>query len=451
MQDSPAPDLFKCKLCGLESPLKDAFIQHKGWFSKRTTTVCFQCEVKRQWRSMVRAILLMLAAGVLLYLIMPYGFFGKALLQALGTMLLVLVPLIIAHELAHALAARLVGLSVFQVHIGAGRVLWSARFLKTRWFLHLLPVSGATVAAGPDLPGYRWRQFLVLLAGPALHAVLSLCSWWLLSTWSFERFGSPLHSLVLLLFWMNILLLVSNLIPRKVALSSGVAGTDGGAILKLLYRPDELLRQYHRAYYVHQVVDAVDREDLAAARRWSDEGAQRYPEDALMINTSGYALIAAGDYAAGRAAFRRVLQFENLEEVVRAMGENNVAYANFMLADEALRAEADEYSAEAYGKIAWEPAVVGTRGAVLLWLGRIDEGIELLKQAMLKTSERRNKAADAAFIALGEYQRGNPGEAQKYLDLARKLDPNSPALARVLPEIGARDSHLSPLQRWERE
>jgi hypothetical protein len=434
MSNTLTPELYKCKMCGLESPLKEAFI-HQKRLLLGTRTFCFECGVKRQWHSLLRTIILTLAAAGLLYLIIPGGFFGRVLLQTLAVTLLVLIPLIVAHELAHVVTGWLVGQRVFNVHIGAGKVLWSRRFLNARWYLHLLPVSGATVVTGPDMPGFRWRQFLVLLAGPALHAVLMLFSWLILLLLPYGWTGGPLYMLVLLLLWMNGLLLVSNLIPHKVAVSSGIAGSDGASMLKLLFKPDELLQKYHRAYYVNEVVDAVDRADLPAARRWSEQGARVYPQDAQVTNVVGYALIASGDYQPARDAFLRVLQFEGLEEVVRAMGLNNVAYANFMLADPDLRDQASDYSAEAYSKIPWEPAIMGTRGAVLLWLDRHDEGIELLKRAMLKTPDRRNQAADACFIALGEHLRGNPAESQKYLDLAKKLDPNSQALPRILPEL----------------
>jgi hypothetical protein len=434
MSNTLPPELYKCKMCGLESPLKEAFIHQKRLFLG-TRSFCFECGVKRQWHSLLRTIILTVAAAGLLYLILPGGFFGRMLLQTLALTLLVLIPLIVAHELAHVVTGWLVGQSVFQVHIGAGKVLWSRRFLNARWYLHLLPVSGATVVTGPDMPGFRWRQFLVLLAGPALHALLMLVSWRILLVLPYEWTGGPLHTLVMLLLWMNGLLLISNLIPHKVAVSSGIAGSDGESMLKIIFKPDELLRKYHRAYYVNEVVDAVDRADLAAARGWSEQGAGVYPQDALMTNAIGYARIAIGDYQAARDAFMRVMQFEGLEEVMRAIGMNNVAYANFMLADTGLRDQADACSAEAYSKIPWEPAVIGTRGAVLLWLDRYDEGIDLLKRAMLKTPDRRSQAADACFIALGEHLRGNQAESQKYLDLAKKLDPNSLALPRVLPII----------------
>jgi len=436
MQETPAPILFKCRMCGLESPLKEAFIQHKGLFLGSAQTYCFECSAKRQWRSLLVGLLVMMVVAAMLYLVMPTGFFGRVLLQMLAALLVLLVPLIVLHELAHVLAARLVGLRVFQVHIGAGPLVGSARFFHVRWHLHWLPVSGATVVAGPQMPAYRWRQFLVLLAGPAMHALLILVSWRLLLDWSLEAVGGPLHILVTLLFWINIALMISNLIPRRVAISTGIAGTDGGAMLKLLFKPGDLQHSYHRAYYVHEVVDAVDRGDFDAARRWSEDGSSRYPQDALIANAVGYMLISAGDYQAARQTFLRVLAFDGLEEVVRAMGMNNVAYTNFMLADPTLQSEAGSFSEEAYARMPWEPAVVGTRGAVLIWLGQYDEGLILLRQALVKTPDRRNRAANASILAWGEHLRGGYKESQKYLDLARKLDPKSPALARVLPDIG---------------
>jgi hypothetical protein len=71
------------------------------------------------------------------------------------------------------------------------------------------------------------------------------------------------------------------------------------------------------------------------------------------------------------------------------------------------------------------PAILGTRGTVLVELGQFEEGIALLKRAMSLHTDKQGKAANACHIAIGEWRRGSPSAARKYLATARTLDPKS--------------------------
>jgi len=101
----------------------------------------------------------------------------------------------------------------------------------------------------------------------------------------------------------------------------------------------------------------------------------------------------------------------------------NIAYTNILINRVDLLQEAAIYSAEAYQNAPWEPAIIGTRGAVLVELGQLDEGIMLLKVAMAKHSSAQGKAANACHAAIGESRRGNVSESQHYFHIARSLDP----------------------------
>ena len=61
--------------------------------------------------------------------------------------LVLMIPLILLHELAHALVAHLLGQRVFAIHLGAGNVTFTTRFLGMRWYLRQFLVSGMTIVA----------------------------------------------------------------------------------------------------------------------------------------------------------------------------------------------------------------------------------------------------------------------------------------------------------------
>ena len=114
---------------------------------------------------------------------------------------------------------------------------------------------------------------------------------------------------------------------------------------------------------------------------------------------------------------------EKLPIATKAILLNNIAFADIMLENPELLPEADSFSEQAYQMISWEPAVTGTRGGVLVYLDRPEEGVEFLKEAFSKSIDKRGKATEACMIALGEWKQGNKKECKTYLALAKQLDP----------------------------
>ncbi len=345
-------------------------------------------------------------------------------------------PLIVLHEAAHLLVARMVGFRVFAIHLGAGKIIHTARFLSLRWFLRQLPISGATIVGGLWMPQYRLRKFLIYLAGPGLHLVLMLVSLGILSGQLFAQRTSALHLLAQAGFWINLLLLLGNLYPHKVATGLGVAGTDGWAMIHIFrVSPAELDKQL-ALYYVLEAVDAIDVGQKQTARQWIEKGLVLYPTDPFIINGAGFVYSHLSEYQQARSAFVSVLESDPPpNEGLKNIALNNIAFADIMLEDSALLPEADAYSEQAYKNLPWETLIGGTRGAVLVALGKTDEGIGLLKKAMAGSFDPTSKAMDACLIARGEIQRGNSAEAKKYLEAARQLDPKCNLLERITGEF----------------
>jgi tetratricopeptide (TPR) repeat protein len=156
-------------------------------------------------------------------------------------------------------------------------------------------------------------------------------------------------------------------------------------------------------------------------------------------NAQGFVYIRINDFARARQVFTALARDPGaLRPELKFMLLNNIAYANLMLADPALLPEADACSAEAYQNAPWHPAITGTRGAVLAALGRFDEGIPLLQEALARSEDEHGKASEACHLALAEACRGRPEAARRYLDTARALDPGCYMLARVEQRLSPR-------------
>jgi tetratricopeptide (TPR) repeat protein len=117
---------------------------------------------------------------------------------------------------------------------------------------------------------------------------------------------------------------------------------------------------------------------------------------------------------------------------------NNFAWACFMLDETARLDDADRASAEAHQKLPNAASILGTRGAVLVALGRVEEGKPLLKRALKLHRTRVPKATNLVSLALAALQQGQRKSARKLLKEAREMDPDCELLARGERELQAR-------------
>lgn len=113
----------------------------------------------------------------------------------LGSFLVALGVLIVAHELGHFLVARACGVKILRFSVGFGHQLWSRRFGRdgTEWSLAAFPLGGYVKMLdereGPVAPDESHRAFnrqtvgrrsLIVAAGPAANLLLAVALYWLL-------------------------------------------------------------------------------------------------------------------------------------------------------------------------------------------------------------------------------------------------------------------------------
>jgi Tfp pilus assembly protein PilF len=426
-----APTVYTCQRCGRQSPIEAAYAIRKRLNGSLARCLCLECATRRNLNSTILWYILLPASGLLLLLFSPNSWLGYMFLFIFAG-LLVCIPLILLHELSHALVAHALSFRVFAIHLGLGKVLFSRRFLGIAWTVHLVPSSGATMVSGPEMYNYRARIFLIHLAGPLFHILLNGLLVWLNRTFGV---AGPGYDVVL---WANICLLFTNLFPHKAQIAIGSAGSDGWAMLNAPRLTHEELRNRYASYHIYEAVSAVESGDTQSARAIAEKGLALYPDNANMLNGLGYVYLNSQEYKKSRQIFLQALQSDQeLPIATKAMLLNNVAFANLMLGEPNLLEEADDFSQQAYQLLSWEPAITGTRGGVLVALGRPDEGLELLQNALGKSFDKRGKAIDACLIAWGEWKRGNPEKTDSYLALARQLDPGCYVLEKVQEKINA--------------
>ena len=86
--------------------------------------------------------------------------------------LLFWVPMLVVHELGHALAAKLLDWRVREIVIGFGRDLWQFQVGDTRVKVKLLPVEGYVLPAPKTPNRIRLKSMLIYAAGPGVELII---------------------------------------------------------------------------------------------------------------------------------------------------------------------------------------------------------------------------------------------------------------------------------------
>lgn len=437
------PVVFKCSSCDTTTSLQGMLSERRRWlfWKLRECPACVEKQHQRMARRTLFWMLLFLLVGAGLAAYNPES--GWLILN-LVTLQIAVALMIAPHELGHHLAARALGLRVPMVIIGVGRLLGKARIFGARWSWNLIPLGGMTVVSDAGRPGFRWRLWLSVLAGPMVSFFV-LVPILLISV---MRTGLPNFELIpdlhtgprpmAALVWANVLILVINLLPfRSLNVVGQKQGTDGYLLLTLPFisatKVDEL-RATTAAAEAHLLLMEDHKEEAKAI---AETAIARYPENVHLRNVHAIIDLSIGNYRASRLAFLDTLESEETP-LFRAMLSSNVAWSCILIGSAELLEEADRHSATAFEAMPWSPAVLNTRGVVMAMTGRPVDGLALLQKAWLQEKEPKTRSTVMMGMAYAYTMLGKTADADALIDSLRQQGfedfENDTLYARVLDE-----------------
>lgn len=346
---------------------------------------------------------------------------------------------VLLHELGHAMGAAAAGLRPFVVIAGGGRSLFLRDVAGVTVDLGMLPGNGLTMMAGRRLePWIKWRLLVAYASGPTVSAALLAAALfgfpeqWRSFLSSSDRWIGPASALIL----ANGLLLLTSLVPLPQRNDAGSLRNDITQILALPWLKPEALERIVKS------ARSASMTRLFQLRRYEaafDEGRRRLIEDPnawevrlhladMLIFSRRYAE-AVPEYAA--LLDEPALSAKGVPSLVAAFVANNHAWANYMQGGHEALDAADRSSFKAITLAPDNPYVLGTRGAVLVAKGEIDEGRKLLERARALHHGAYERASNLACLALASAAEGRSAEARGFLEQARKLDADFELKARV--------------------
>jgi Zn-dependent protease len=195
--------------------------------------------------------------------------------------------------------------------------------------------------------------------------------------------------------------------------------SDGLKLLRIPFAKAEDLDREFARYYAASTHEALVDGDTARALEACRTGLEKFgpPWSDAFRNLEVVVLSRAGDHRAALAQAERDLARE-LAPMARSFALNNWSWFAFLQRDDANLRLADRRSADAVTLQPELAAVAGTRGAILLWQGRVAESLSLLERGRRGARDRRARAINACLLAMAYAARGEGARAQHYLDEA---------------------------------
>ncbi len=351
--------------------------------------------------------------------------------QQLAYFLILFVLIIPVHELGHAVAGGLVGFRIMSIVVGSGPPLGAFRGLGVNFQINLLPLGGMTLGFARRAHGWmRLRQWIFTAGGPAANVLIYVVLKRLFGPTASDAEHHPIVATAIVVNWS---ILVANLIPFRM--SEGMR-SDGYGLFTIPFWSG---KQVEEAQMVHAGVraqDALNRHDLPGARQFAEEARLRFPNSPMPDTLIGAVQHRQRQHDEALATWRAAL-LKTTDPKQQALLKNNIAFAALVRGHAEDLPEAERLSGEAIAVLPELAPVSGTRGAVLLRLGRAAEALPLLTLGEAGATGSRNQAYTKALMASTLAALGRGEEARRKLAEARLAEPDCELLPRAEADLAA--------------
>jgi hypothetical protein len=342
------------------------------------------------------------------------------------------IPMLIVHELGHALAAKAMGWRVREVVIGFGRTLWQWDIGETRIKVKLAPVEGYVLPAPSDASAVRLKSALVYAAGPGAEIAVLLL---LLAVFGYDTvFNDSDQAGLIALKTLAFVILVGagfNLLPFR----TDGAVSDGLGILSSPFMTKDVIDMRLVAIELREAQSLLDAGQPGEAGALIESLVARFPDNLALQLMAGTAACQAGRIEDARTLARTRLAEEQPGEQARrewlklqALVELNAPDPHFMTLDLAVQ-QALKLTPDASDLLA-------IKGASLVLRGDYDAGGNMLAEAWRKGGDRADDPLMLGFLAVAARKTGDAGASAHFMD-AFEMTNRSVALGRRIAALMA--------------
>lgn len=315
---------------------------------------------------------------------------------------------ICCHEMGHFTFAKLAGMSPYLVKIGIGYKPLKLQLFNAIFEFRILPYCGITHAYHLTLDRIKLRFIFFASGGVFANFIL------LVVLINFFKIQGGL--IIGILIIIEVILLLANLIPSEVKIYQENIQNDGKQIISALFTNyqkifKDVLEEYNKQLYRYK----NDKEILPKTFLRNDVRTLQIFIEAQTKLYTHHAFEEAVEL------FLELLNSPNISNPEKAFILDHLACIVAMNGYKKYLNDADKWSQEAIGLASQSKTLKGTRGAILIELGRYDEGKQLLLPLTEPENEPLDIAVSSCYIAKAEYFLGNIERVNEWLANAKKI------------------------------
>ena len=327
-------------------------------------------------------------------------------------------PLLVLHELGHALAARACGWHVTEIVIGFGRELRRFRIGETRIRVKAVPVEGYVLLSPNSVARARSKQALIYFAGPLTQLVLLGVVGWSLD---FSLPGASdsvgrvaLESLAVTAAFGAL----CTLFPYR---SLGNP-SDGLGIWLSIFASEDGFHQRLAWPFVSEARRQLLREQIPAARAVVERGLAQHPDEPVLTGLLAVCQAASGDGEAAYATLESLGPPDARPPAIRADLIADAAWAVLFARDTTLLPDAQRAAERALELYPEEPHYEILLGRAHLERGNPHEAYASLMRAYKRTRDVDQEAQCIAYLALACQALGSALDTTRMASYAARFE-----------------------------
>ena len=320
-------------------------------------------------------------------------------------------PLLVVHELGHALTARLLGWHVHEIVIGFGPELARFSVGGTRVTLRLVPMEGYVVPSPDRLEGARGKSALVYFGGPGAEVLCALLALaWLGPETMFTRTEAIPVIAVQSFALAAVIGVLMTLIPH----AGGGGASDGLGILLSFRLSDNDFAYRMAGPAMDEAQRRIEADNPEGALEHIDAEIAHDPNNPFLPIMRVRCVAATGDRETALAELERMREQPHHSDLVE--GERLHAAARVVLeaGDRELLADAEGACRAALERMGGSPDVQVTLGAILIEQARYREAEEILQTVFKRTRDPWQEDHCMAYLALTALALGREADAELF-------------------------------------
>lgn len=331
------------------------------------------------------------------------------------------VPMLVLHELGHAIAAKALGWHVREIVIGFGRELWQWQIGETRVRVKLAPVEGYVLPMPTSARQMRLKSALIYAAGPGIE--LLLLAIMLLVLGGDYVFGGSNEIGQVAAQSLAIAILLGagfNLLP----FSTGGGVSDGLGILTSPFMSDAAIETRLLAVDIREISERLDAGRANEALHESKNLLDRFPNNAVLQDLHVVALSANQRDAEAREFVRGKLASSSLDDVQKVTWLNRQARVELHAAEPSSLV-LDLAVQKVLSISAGDLVAQATKGAALIMRGQHAVGGDMLAEVWRRNDGQVRDAELLAYLAIAAFRTGNTDAHDRFRSAFEQVNRSS--------------------------